>query len=102
MYELEVETIQDYIDQCLFEPDYRWPKLEFERRSYSRWAASEILNRVQAEKDGRKVIDIIKEFLWEMDCHSEIDYDRHVAFIFETARETAEDISFLFERGYVV
>lgn len=96
MYELAAETIQEYLDQWLFEPDYRWPKIEFNRRSYARWAATEILNRVKTEKLGRKVTDIIEEFRLEMDSYSKFDYDRDREFIFITARETAEDIGSLF------
>lgn len=94
MYEAEISTIQDYIYECLFEPNIRWPKLEFDRRSYARWAADEILRRIRSEENGRKVGDIIEEFRLEMDRYSET-YDRYRAFIFDTARETAEDIGSL-------
>lgn len=96
MYEVAAETIQEYLDQWLFEPNYRWPRIEFNRRSYARWAAKEILHRVQTEGNGRTVIDIIEEFRLEMDRCSEVDYDRDREFIFVTARETAEDIGSLF------
>lgn len=96
MYEMAAEMIQEYIDQWLFEPNYGWPRIEFNRRSYSRWAANEILHRVKTETKGRSVSDIIEEFRWEMDSYSEVDYDRDLAFIFETAKETAEDIGSLF------
>lgn len=96
MYAMAVEFIQEYIDQWLFEPNYRWPRLEFNRRSYERWAAYEILNRIRAETAGRKVVDIIEEFRLEMDAYTEVNYDRDRAFIFEVARDTAEEIGSLF------
>lgn len=97
MYEMAAEIIQEYVDQWLFEPNYGWPKIEFIRRSYFRWAANEILNRIKTETKGRTVADIIEEFWCEMDSYSEVNYDRDLAFIFETAKETAEDISSLFD-----
>lgn len=96
MYEVAAEIIQEYIDQWLFEPNYYWPRIEFNRRSYSRWAANEIVHRIKTETKGRTVLEIIDEFRWEMDRCSEVDYDRDRAFIFETARETAEDIGSIF------
>lgn len=96
MYEVAAEIIQEYFDQWLFEPNDRWPRVEFNRRSYARWAAKEILMRVQTERNGRTVVDIIEEFRLEMDRFATVDYDRDREFIFVTARETAEDIGSLF------
>lgn len=96
MNEVAADTIQNYIYESLFEPHYGWPKIEFDRRSYARWAANEILSRVKTEGSERSVLDIIEEFRIEMDHYSVFDSDRDREFIFITARETAEDIGSLF------
>lgn len=96
MHEKEVSIVQDYIYECLFEPNIGWPKLEFARRTYARWAANEILKRISDDTLGRNVKDIIEEFRIETDRYSEVNYDRTKAFIFDVARETAEEIGSLF------
>lgn len=96
MYEVAAEIVQDYIYQWLFEPNYRWPKIEFNRRTYERWAAMEILNRIKSESNGKTVAEIIEEFRVQMDAYSTYDSNRDREFIFVTARETAEDIGSVF------
>lgn len=96
MKEQAVLAIQEYIDLYLFEPKITWPELEFTRRSYSRWAANEILERIKKDEYGRNPLDIIEEFMNEMDQYSELNNDHSVYSIFIVAKEEAEDIAFLF------
>lgn len=87
--------VSEFIDTFLFPPCNNWPKCEFEERAYSRWAAMEILNRLDTRKN-MSAINIIQEFTEEM-----LDYERETdkwekVRIFRTAREIAEDIASLF------
>lgn len=96
MKEVAVSVIQEYIDEYLFEPSITWPDSEFNRRSYSRWAAEEILSRVIQEPSNRDPLDIIEEFANEMDRYLDYSDDKAIYFIFIVAKETAEDVAFLF------
>lgn len=44
MNDVEVQSICDYLEECLFEPSINWSPEQFAERSYSRWAVSEILD----------------------------------------------------------
>ena len=46
MNEVAICKIMSYIENNLFEPGYLWDKHIFKERSYSRWAAYEILERI--------------------------------------------------------
>lgn len=96
MKEEAIAIIQDYMNQCLFEPNLDWPGYEFDYRIYSRWAANEILDRISSCRKGLDPIIIIGQFMDEMDDYSEMSDDRNQQFIFIVARETAEDIGLLF------
>lgn len=96
MKEAIVSALQEYIDEYLFEPGKNWPKEEFNRRSYSRWAANEIMERLLREMDIRDPLDIIEEFSDEMDRCLDLSENRDIYFIFIVAKETADDIAFLF------
>lgn len=91
---VSVDAIEEYISEYLFLPSINWPKEEFERRTYSRWAASEILNRVR--NDDRDPLDVIEEFSDEMDRYFELSDSHNSWYIFIAAKETADDIAFLF------
>lgn len=104
-----IMKIQKYIDESLFEPHINWPKYEFLRRSYSRWAANEILCRILKESlkpppyitgfEPEAPSAIIREFIDEMDYYSDISTDVKKQRIFIIAKETAIDINtFIFER----
>lgn len=45
MNDVEVQSICDYLEECLFEPSINWSPEQFAERSYSRWAVSEILDK---------------------------------------------------------
>lgn len=95
MNEVVTTIIQEYIDKYLFEPASTWPKHEFNLRTYSRWAANELLERVKNRKS-ESPIDTIGEFIDEMDNYSEVGDDKYTRLIFAIARETAEEIALLF------
>ena len=95
MNELAVSVIQEYIDKYLFEPRSNWPKYEFNVRSYSRWAANEIIERIQNDSD-RSPVNIISEFIREVDLCSEKTPTNQSQLIFAVAKETAIDIILLF------
>lgn len=106
MNEASISVIQKYIDECLFEPRLKWPKYYFTERSYSRWAAYEIQERIIEEalrlpphitgREPRSLVDIIKAFISEMDDLSETSDNKRFQLIFLIARDTAEDILCLF------
>lgn len=66
---------------------------EFKRRSYARWAASEIKERI---KNGNRLPVLeVYDFFKIVDDFSKMDSDVDMAFIFKTAAETAEEIGSL-------
>ena len=95
--------IKDYIDECLiFRSEETLNIEDFETQRYSEWAAGEILSRASDEvfkppsyitgimtKD---VIDILEEFAFEMECASDRSDEEHFKKMFETAKETADNI----------
>jgi hypothetical protein len=100
MNEQAVLTIQKYIDEYLFEPRSTWSKLEFDRRSYSIWAANEIITRLMDRPFDHPEI-VIEGFLLEMIVFSHTKEESKRHFIFSVATEVAEDILYLFTRGEI-
>ena len=88
-------TIHNYINKNLFTPALDWPKYEFRRRSYGRWAANEILNRVTETPELDPFL-VILYFRYQMDVLSTVREDSDAEFIFITARNTADEIISLF------
>lgn len=107
MYETDiaVSTIRNYIDTYLFEPKSNWPEDEFAARSYSRWAADYILDRIISESQklpchiagikSKTFTDIVQECIDELDYCSEIR-DGKFCKVFSIAKEVAIDIALLF------
>lgn len=107
MYETDiaVSTIKNYIDTYLFEPKGNWPEDEFAARSYSRWAADYILDRIINESQklsnhitgikSKTFTDIVQECIDELDYCSEIR-DGKFCKVFSIAKEVAIDIALLF------
>lgn len=87
-----VTAIDRYISEYLFEPFWNWPPYWFEERSYSRWAANEILERVKNSQE--PPTEVIKDFIRTLDKLS--DTDGSSRRIFMTAKEEAECILRLF------
>lgn len=81
------ELLEDY----LFEPQRGWPKREFENRSYERWAALDILRRIE-EEPYVGPINIIQGFIEDMDDFEELSDEWKTVRIFRIAKETATDI----------
>lgn len=84
-------AIQEYMYD-LFEPDRNWPKYEFRKRSYARWAASEILKCIQTNQN-IPPMKVVEDFVQKTDEYSGIDHDdRNDSFIFYIAHDVATDI----------
>ena len=88
-------VIREFLDEYLFEPERNWPKREFENRSYERWAAKEILRRLN-ESRSMGVINTIQKFIEDLYIFEEDSDDWTSVRIFRLAREIAEDILKLF------
>lgn len=95
MCDAAVSIIQEYVDKHFFSPSNTWCKYEFEKRSYSRWAAYEIIDRIM-DKPFEIPICVIENFIFEMAMYACYGEDKHRSFIFQTAVETAEEIILLF------
>lgn len=88
-----IDTVQDYIWENLFEPNKNWPAYEFRRRCYARWAANEILQRIESEPES-PILTVL--YFWaEVDEFSKNDSDHDQAEMFKIAAETAEEIGSL-------
>lgn len=106
-YTSMIRTIQEYADECLFEPSLRWSRHDFQIRSYSRWAVNELIDRLIEEADlypfyifereHKEPLDVIREFVDDMDGYCELSEDNNDSrLIFSVAREVGEDILYLF------
>lgn len=106
MYEVAISTIQEYIDEYLFEPRPNWPEDEFILRSCSRWAAEELIKRITDETailpnhisgcNKKSPYRIIEGFIDEMDYFAVTTDNKKHRVIFSNARDTAIDIILLF------
>ena len=86
-----ISVIEDYMFD-LFDPGRNWPKYEFRKRSYERWAAEEILKSIQRHQD-IPPMKVVKEFVRRTDEFSGIEHDeRNDSFIFSVAHDVATDI----------
>ena len=91
MDERAISAIEDYMFD-LFEPGRNWPKYEFNKRSYERWAAKEILKRIQQHPE-IPAINLVEEYVLMTDEFSGIEHDeRNDSFIFSVAHDMAENI----------
>ena len=91
MDERVISAIEDYMFD-LFEPGRNWPKYEFNKRSYERWAAKEILKRIQQHPE-IPAINLVEEYVLMTDEFSGIEHDeRNDSFIFSVANDVATDI----------
>lgn len=106
MDDRDVLTIINYIDDGFSEPRPVLPEAEFKRRSYSCWAANEILERAIRETDKLPVhitglypvtaMEMIEEFVCEMDRYRDECEDPGKKQIFEIASSEAKKIGRLF------
>lgn len=87
--------IKEFKERYLFPPSKTWPKAEFYKRSYERWAADEILKRIK-ERPNVGPINVIQGFMEELDYFMDLT-DHWASYrIFIVAREISEDILKLF------
>ena len=102
-YSAAVSVILKYTDEHLPLPTYpRSDKLSFETRSYSRWAADEIQERIMAEElklpyhisgtEQRVPIEIVREYIEELYTAWEATEDKKREYMYSVAMETAEEI----------
>lgn len=94
MIDIAVEIIREYVQENLFDPTISWDKYEFKKRSYSHWAAYEILNRV-IDHPLDAPLDTIENFMFEMTMYACCSENKQRILIFQTAAETAEEIALL-------
>ena len=91
MNELEARIVLKYIDEYLSEPIESYSTKGLGQRSYSRWAAYEIIERLM-EYPFNPPDEIVEAFIIEMTGYSYMAKDPRTARIFEIAMDTAEDI----------
>ena len=78
-----------YLEEYLFEPMKNWPKEEFEKRSYERWAAYEIVESLM-DHPFATVDMVIDEFILKMISFAHLAKEKKQQFIF--AIDVAETI----------
>lgn len=101
-----IRMIQEYIEECLAIPITTNEELK-NIFFYSQWAANEILNRIIDElsrlpahitgREPRSHIEIIKEFVDEMDYYYHKCETKVNKLIYSSARTTGMEILYLFE-----
>lgn len=89
MEEDAIYAILDYIEDNLSEPDKKMPVEEFTKRSAKRWAAFEIIGRME-EFPYENPLMIVLSFYKEMEKYAEFRPERRL--IFESAKELAMKI----------
>lgn len=88
MYEA-IFKIQNYLNNVLFEPSLNWPKDEFRKRCYSRWAVNEIITRIM-DRPFDPPDQVVEIFLLEMIIYS--TRENKSDDVFTIASNTAEEI----------
>lgn len=106
MYDIAISVIQEYIDECLFAPAINWPDNEFNTRCYSRWAADELIFRMEIESEilpdhisgiiPKSPLKIIEDFIDEMEFFQKTTSNLKHRTMFSEAKDTAIDIVLLF------
>lgn len=101
-YAAAEEVIRRYLNENLPEPQHYWNKTEFEARTYSRWAANELLARIMEEElklpyhisglEQKVPVEVAQEFVYEMDLLWELTNDKRRRFMYATASHTADEI----------
>ena len=87
-----VITVFRDLEECLFEPMKDWPKEEFEKRSYERWAVYEIVESLM-DNPFTTADMVIDEFILKMICFAHLAKEQKQQFIF--AIDVAETIQSL-------
>ena len=91
MSERAIMAILRHAEEHLFEPSQKWPRYEHEERSYSRWAAYEIIQLLMDRplEDPRILIE---GFMLQMISFSQRYDPRDGCNMFTVAADTANDI----------
>lgn len=91
--ERQIRTIVDYIEEYLPEPGPGWPKKEFERASYSRYAANRILQLLYEHPEW-SAMRAVEEFRYTMSkyMYKPTNYPE-IHGIFQAAYDVATDLS---------
>src|SRR5574344_1779610 len=92
---MAIDIVQEYYDECLFEPGKKWPIDEFELRTYGRWIATEIILALKADPMTPPLM-IIEEIVNKMKKFCYVPEDTKQSLMFAIAKDTAEDIARLF------
>ena len=91
MHEKEILAIHKFIDDSLFKPEYNWPEHHFNERSYSRWAANEILTLI-TNYDLISPISVVSDFINKMDAFLDMREGTEHEIIYSIARDMGYDI----------
>ena len=92
---IAIDIVQEYYNECLFEPGKKWPIDEFELRTYGRWVATEIIRALKADPMTPPLM-IIEEIVDKMEKFCYVTEDTEQSLMFAIAKDTAEDIARLF------
>lgn len=97
MHELSASLIREYVDIRLSNQDDKWFRRGhgFSLISYSKWAADELLVRIMEESfrlEPRTSVEIVEDFIDEMDVFIELSSTERPDLIFTIAKEIAEHI----------
>lgn len=108
MCDMAISIVNEYINEHLSEMDLKCSRDGLEKLSYARWAAYEIMERLNNEAERlpphitgswRELIppiDIIAGFIDDMECYIYDGCDEKHEHIFTIAKDVAEDIILLF------
>ena len=108
MCDMAISIINEYINEHLSEVDSKCPNDYFEDRSYSRWAAYEIMGRLDDEaqrlpshitglwREPIPPIDIIAGFIDDMEVYIYDGCSKQHERIFSIAKDVADEIMLLF------
>lgn len=105
---MAISIVNDYVDRNLPETDSNCKNDQFEYLSYARWAAYEIMQRLNNEaerlpphisgslRDPIPPVDIIANFMEDLECHIYDGCSEKHDYIFTIAKDVADDIILLF------
>lgn len=91
MNETAIQKIQQALEENLFEPNKGWSDYIFEERSYARWAAYEIMNRIMDRPydDPEIIVEEFALMIAKLGSETRVSTKRRIFLI---AYQTAADI----------
>lgn len=108
MCDMAISIVSEYIDKHLSEVDLKCSRDGLENLSYARWAACEIIERLNDEaerlpsyitgswREPIPPVDIIAGFLDDLECYIYDGCSEKHEQIFSIAKDVADDIILLF------